>query len=63
MDWIIDVWVADHDAWKGTGQGSVRVRMVVSFSEFPTWASALDVASCMAVALRGGMPVGHMRIR
>lgn len=63
MDWIIDVWVADHDAWKGTGQGSERVRLSISHDEFPSWGAALDVAACMAVALRGGMPVAHRRVK
>ena len=63
MDWIIDVWVADPDDWKGTGQGATRVRLCVSHVDFPSWGSALDVAACMAVALRGGMPVHHMRVR
>jgi hypothetical protein len=63
MDWIVDVWTADHDTWKGAGVGAVRTRMVISHTAYPTYASALDVAACMAVALRGGMPIHTMRVR
>lgn len=63
MDWIVDVWTADHDTWKGTGMGATRSRYALSYATYPTYGQALDMACCMAVALYGGMPVHTMRVR
>lgn len=51
-----DVTTALHDDMKGGGPyKTVRSRIVLSRSEFPSYGLAADMAACLAVAIHGGM--------
>jgi hypothetical protein len=54
--WEFDVFTASHDSVKEGTLVETWSRVLVSKDEFPSSASASEVAGCMAVGIHGGMP-------
>lgn len=60
-DWQFEVHTSPHDDVKEGVLCTVRSWVVVSAADYPTYASAYDVAACLAVAVHGGMPTRVVR--
>lgn len=57
-NWSFDVTTALHDDIKGGGDyKTVRSRIVLSRTAYPTYGLASDTAACLAVAIHGGIPI------